>query len=395
MNVQKIVCILVLSAGVQASPFAWWDAYKGQQALAQQDYTQALERFTSLVVRDPFDAEYNYNVGVALYGQKKYQAAQDSFARSAQHAHDAQLKKQAWFNAANAAVHVEKYQDALAWYDRVLAVEPTHEGAAKNKQIALELMMQQQQNQQQEKQQEQQQDQQNNDCSCNNPQQGGQQNNQDQQQKDQNKQDKQQGEQQEKDQGQPQQNNSEQQRGDEQQQQSGSESAQEQQSKNQQQKNESQDKQGADGQQEKQSAQEQQAKEQADAQQQSGTQSEQEKQQAKEQERMKQEQGAKDDAFNKDDLGKQSEFDPQAQQAEKGGAPTGSNNQAATEKAVQQLTDEFGKGMEQKDWQDERLNEKEAYLVKSVQEREADMQKQWMKMHMSKSKGSSHGTKNW
>lgn len=141
------------------SPISWIQnlfygkKYEAVQAYKKQDYDQSLAGFHDLMNQDPYNPEYNYNVGNLLYRQKKYSDAKQSFNRAIEHARkSSRLAEQAYFNVGNSCFQLEQWQDAIDAYEHVLQIDEDNESAQHNLQLALyKLKEQQMKDQQQDK----------------------------------------------------------------------------------------------------------------------------------------------------------------------------------------------------------------------------------------------------
>lgn len=141
--------------------FNFWKKQNAVKAYQVQDYDDALEIFHNLMDQDPYNPEYNYNVGDILYKQKKYQDAQSAFLRAAEKAiPSSKLQEQALFNAANSAYQLEAWLQAVQDYQQVLKINEKNQEAQHNLQLALYKLQEQKMQDEEEKQQNQQQDQQ-------------------------------------------------------------------------------------------------------------------------------------------------------------------------------------------------------------------------------------------
>jgi Ca-activated chloride channel family protein len=131
-------------ASTSWSPINWANnvffgkKYEATQAYKKQDYDQSLADFHELMNRDPYNPEYNYNVGNLLYRQKKYSDAKESFNRAIKHTEkSSRLAEQAYFNIGNSCYQLEQWQDAITAYKQVLEINEDNEPVRHNLQLAL------------------------------------------------------------------------------------------------------------------------------------------------------------------------------------------------------------------------------------------------------------------
>lgn len=125
--------------------------WQAVQAYKQQDYEQSLTDIHALMDQDPYNAEYNYNVGTVLYKQKKYNDAQQAFLRAINHgSKTSKLTEQAFFNCGNCYYQLKSWQNAIDAYQNVLKMNETNQQAEHNLQLALYMLKNEQLKKQQE-----------------------------------------------------------------------------------------------------------------------------------------------------------------------------------------------------------------------------------------------------
>lgn len=109
-----VAAALVLGAcGFSVEDLVLTPDQQGQRLFAAGDPAAAAERFT-----DPLWK------GVALYRAERFAEASDHLARVDSAA--------SWFARGNALAHLERYEEAVAAYQRALELEPGHLGAEAN-----------------------------------------------------------------------------------------------------------------------------------------------------------------------------------------------------------------------------------------------------------------------
>ncbi len=127
-------------------------AKKACDAYASNNFAQAESEYAKMLLKDPYSAQNNYNMGCVLHKQKKFDAAQNYFDRSIEHAASkTKLHEQALFNRGNNLAAQKKLDDAIADYKKVLKINPNNESAKKNLK-ACEQMQKEQKKQDQQKQ---------------------------------------------------------------------------------------------------------------------------------------------------------------------------------------------------------------------------------------------------
>jgi Ca-activated chloride channel family protein len=117
--------------------------YRGNHAFAKKDFKRAQAEYSKILESSPYDPEANYNVGLSLYKQNRFEDAQHYFDRAEQSAgKNNVLLEQALFNEGNAYVQLKKLENALKSYEKVLEVNPKNQQAQQNIDIVKKMMQQ-------------------------------------------------------------------------------------------------------------------------------------------------------------------------------------------------------------------------------------------------------------
>lgn len=121
------------------------EQYKsGKYSDAELNYRKSLEKNGKSTVG-------NFNLGDALYQQKKYEEAADQFkANAAQPGAGKAQQSNAWYNLGNSLLKAEKYEESIDAYKKALKGDPKDNDARYNLAYAQSKLLQQQQQQQQE-----------------------------------------------------------------------------------------------------------------------------------------------------------------------------------------------------------------------------------------------------
>ncbi len=182
--ISLLLSVFVLQMNAQQIPKIPKDGYKntrkGNESFKKQDYASAEKYYQGGIQTDTNKNAAYYNLGNALYKQKKFDEAGQAYANATAGKNSDSLSR-TWHNLGNSMIEQKKYQESINAYKQALKLNPNDEETRYNLAYAQSKLKQQQKpqkqnqkNNQQQKNQQQQQQQQ-----------------QDQQQQDQQKQDQQ------------------------------------------------------------------------------------------------------------------------------------------------------------------------------------------------------------
>lgn len=156
-----------------APTFAACAIFDYDRAIVQSqknNWPQAEQMLTQVIIENPDKPDALYDLGVAAYRNNNFETALNYFNKAANHPHaQAILQEQAHFNAGNAHEQLKQLHEAIAAYDRVLALKTDHQQALHNKEVVKKMLEQNKQdqenqdNKEQDKNQNQNQDKENND----------------------------------------------------------------------------------------------------------------------------------------------------------------------------------------------------------------------------------------
>lgn len=126
---KKILLLLLIS--LQSSAVFEHDraVYAGQKG----DWKKSCQLMAQQIAQNPDNPLVLYDAGVSAFNTKQYNAALAYFSASAQSDQvDSKLKEQAHFNSGNTLVKLNKLENALDEYQKVLAINPDNVHAKHN-----------------------------------------------------------------------------------------------------------------------------------------------------------------------------------------------------------------------------------------------------------------------
>jgi len=130
---------------------SYWATVKGNRSYAKKNYTEALKHYRAAQREDPTGSVPPYNLGVALYQQRKYAKAIKSFEQSL-NSDDSSLQARAYYNIGNCYFRSNDLVKAIESYKKSLQLDPKDSDAKFNLELArrkLKEMAQKQQKKQQ------------------------------------------------------------------------------------------------------------------------------------------------------------------------------------------------------------------------------------------------------
>ena len=131
-------------------------ARSGNEAYSNGRFKEAETSYREALKQDMRLSEGTFNLGDALYKQKKYDESADQFRLLADNSKAAKnLRSGAYYNLGNSYLQTKKLQESVDAYKNALRMNPDDEDARHNLAYAQQLLLQQQQRQQQQQQNQQ------------------------------------------------------------------------------------------------------------------------------------------------------------------------------------------------------------------------------------------------
>jgi len=128
----------------------------GNQAYRQQQYARAAEQYQKALEQVPGNGTAGYNLGNALFRDKRSAEAEKAFDRVIAATRNADLARDAWYNKGVSLSNGQKLEESISAYKNALRIDPADSMARDNLQRAMnELKRRKEQEQQQKKKEEQ------------------------------------------------------------------------------------------------------------------------------------------------------------------------------------------------------------------------------------------------
>lgn len=152
-----LLLLVLLIQGQAQQPQADALVAKGNEAYKLQQYDKAAEAYRQALQVDPANTSASFNLGNALFKDKKYEEAGQQFEALAQKTDDKNLQAKSLYNKGVAFTQQKKLEESIDAYKQSLRINPVDSFTRENLQRALNEKKQQQQQEQQQNQQQQQQ----------------------------------------------------------------------------------------------------------------------------------------------------------------------------------------------------------------------------------------------
>lgn len=121
------------------------DIHNGNKLYQQQKYAEAEESYRKSVEKTKASVAGNFNLGDALYKQKKFENAAQKFTEIASTSKDKGVKAQAYHNLGNSLLESKKLEESIEAYKKSLMNNPKDDQTRYNLAYAQEKLKQQQQ----------------------------------------------------------------------------------------------------------------------------------------------------------------------------------------------------------------------------------------------------------
>ncbi|HTN07076.1 tetratricopeptide repeat protein [Agriterribacter sp.] len=125
---------------------------KGNEAYRLQQYDKAVAAYKEALKADPRNSIASFNMGNALFKNKAYEEAADTFDKAVQLTNDKRLQSQLLYNKGVALTRQKALEESIAAYKQTLRLNSSDTLARENLQRALNEKQQQQQQQENENQ---------------------------------------------------------------------------------------------------------------------------------------------------------------------------------------------------------------------------------------------------
>ena len=135
------------------------DIKSGNEFYKKNEYEKSETAYREALLKNKNSTEANFNLGNALYRQKKFDLAKDQFQIIAETAKDKKTAAAAYHNLGNTYMSKEEYENSVEAYKKSLRLNPKDDETRYNLALANAMLRKQQQNQNQQQNQQQEQEQ--------------------------------------------------------------------------------------------------------------------------------------------------------------------------------------------------------------------------------------------
>lgn len=143
-----LILVMILTAAQGALAIPPWDAGAIMKAAEEANWAKTesiLRKLRAQKLPSQQQSQVDYNLGLSLYNQEKYQDALPLFQSAAKVQDNRALKAKALYNQGNSYFKLEKLEEAKKAYQQALLSNPDDDDARHNIEVILEKQKQQQQ----------------------------------------------------------------------------------------------------------------------------------------------------------------------------------------------------------------------------------------------------------
>lgn len=152
-NIFLLIIFLVISGAVSAQPEKKY-IRKGNRDYDKKNYSESEILYRKAEEKNPQSPDPAFNIGDALYKQKKYEDAGKKFADNTSQTTDSEKKAAGLYNLGNSFLQANKLKESIESYKNSLKLDPENKEAKYNLGYAQNLLKKQEEQQQQQQQQQ-------------------------------------------------------------------------------------------------------------------------------------------------------------------------------------------------------------------------------------------------
>jgi Ca-activated chloride channel family protein len=141
-----ILGLIIACSQLSAQQSADAGLAKGNDAYRKQEFDKAQDFYRKVLEKSPSNTTASYNLGNALYRDKKTEEAEKIFDLTAENASDKNIKADAHYNKGVTLTMQKKIAESIQEYKEALRLNPSDSLARENLQRALQEQKNQQQN---------------------------------------------------------------------------------------------------------------------------------------------------------------------------------------------------------------------------------------------------------
>src|ERR1700749_1823644 len=138
-----IILFILLSGSVVFAQDAKSDLHQGNKLYQQKKYTEAEAAYRKATTKKDKKVESNFNLGDALYKEKKFDSAGRNFSAIASSSTNPLLRAGAYHNLGNALLTSKKYDQSIDAYKKALINNPQDDQTRYNLAYAQEMLKKQ------------------------------------------------------------------------------------------------------------------------------------------------------------------------------------------------------------------------------------------------------------
>jgi len=139
-----LICVILLQASVLFAQQEKREILKGNELYKQQKYNEAEATYRKALQKQKKNVAGNFNLGDALYKEKKFDQAGKQFTQLAAGSKDRSVKAEAYHNLGNSLLQSKKLEESIEAYKKSLLNNPKDDQTRYNLAYAQEMLKKQQ-----------------------------------------------------------------------------------------------------------------------------------------------------------------------------------------------------------------------------------------------------------
>src|SRR5438067_1984631 len=132
MDFIKFIILLFIFCGTNLFGLIFFDKYNAAKAYHEKNYDEAENKYKDLLINDPNNIDYLYNIANVFYEKKNYQNAKKYYEKVVKLNLDNKYNEQVYFNYGCCLFQLNALNESLSQFENVLKINPDNKKAKDN-----------------------------------------------------------------------------------------------------------------------------------------------------------------------------------------------------------------------------------------------------------------------